>query len=198
VVERQGTSAAVFCVSCGLRMGEAWAFCPRCGAAHETIEEAVPEIESPLIAEVRRLLDRGDLKEAESRVKTLLSTGPDVQAFLLLAAIRQQQNDFDGLAETLDEALNLDPTDPLVRLRRSEHFARLGLHPQAFAELAVARRYFPSSNIQAAIYCQDLDRWLRDKSRSSFVRQPSLPRLPDWLSTLGRRRGHRSPAQDTP
>jgi hypothetical protein len=198
VAEHERASAAVFCVSCGLRLGEAWAFCPRCGAAHETIVESVNETEDPLLIEAQSLVQRGELKEAESRVKAMLTSGPDVQALLLLAAIRHQQNDFDGLAETLDEAINFNPTDPYVRLRRAEHFARLGLYPQAFADLRVARRYFLGGNTQAALYCQDLDRWLRDRSRSSFVRQPVLPHMPAWLSSLGRRRGHNFPAADAP
>lgn len=127
------------------------------------------------------------MAEAEARLRTSLSETPgDVEARLMLAQLRFERGAIAEAGALLDEAANLGPDRFEVRLRRGEFFARLGIYQQALAELEAARR-LPAPDFPSLLYCQELWRWVAERARQAFVRQPTLPPAPRWLQSLARR-----------
>src|SRR5438270_2565386 len=98
-----------------------------------------------------------------------------------------EEKRFMATQPLLEQAVALAPADPKVRLRRAVFFGRLGFYDKSKEDLAIARRYLKNSDVPALLYAQELDRWLREQSKSTFVRQSYLPRLPSFLSGLWRR-----------
>ena len=177
-------SETAFCVECGLKL-EAWQFCPRCGArridvtaAAEAAPAPPPTAATAMRLEVRTLIDDGDLATAEVLVRRALSDERTLETLLVAADVLSRRHLIDETKDLLDEALALAPNNYLVHVRLSEHFGRIGLYPQSLEAIAKARRLLPPSDISALVYCQELERIMRDRSRGSFVRQSSLPKLP--------------------
>jgi len=144
-----------FCTGCGRRYEDGWSFCPACGAA-------------------RVVLDGG-----EAPAETAPASIGSVRAADLVAA-----NEFMQAKAALDEAIALDAGDHRLRLQRARLLARLGLYPAALADLREARRLLPRGEVQVLLEIQELERLVRDRSRSTFVRRSELPRIPRWLSRV--------------
>jgi hypothetical protein len=173
-----------FCVECGLKL-EAWQFCPRCGArridvttAGEAVPAPPPSRATAMRLEVRALIDDGDLATAETLVRRALAEERTLETLLVAADVLSRRHLVDDTKELLDEALELGPGNYLVHVRLSEHYGRIGLYPQSLDAIARARRLLPPSDLSALMYCQELERIMRDRSRGSFVRQTGLPQLP--------------------
>lgn len=177
-------SEAAFCVECGLKL-DAWQFCPRCGAkridvasANEPLPAPPPSRATAMRLEVRTLIDDGDLATAEMLVRRALTEERTLETLLVAADVFSRRHLVDDTKDLLDEALGLAPSNYLVHVRLSEHFGRIGLYPQSLEAISKARRLLPPSDISALMYCQELERIMRDRSRGSFVRQTGLPKLP--------------------
>jgi len=168
--------AGVTCPGCGGEVARLWTFCPQCGAAVEQRPAPLPAEADPLTLQALRLLREGRLAEAED---LLAAAGDSAEARLLLARLRAERNDFAAARVHLDEALRLSPDSYVVRVRRCEYFARVGLYQEALDEVAVARRLAP--DVASLLHVQDLERRLREMSRHSFARPAALPALPSWL-----------------
>src|SRR5262249_54121056 len=122
-----------------------------------------------------------DPAEAEARLRSLLVVERTVPALLSLVDILTFKRRFTETEPLLEEALALDPENGTARLRRAAYLARLGLYPQASEEMTLARRNLGPADFDAILRWQDLDRWLRDAAKSSFVMRTGLPSLPRWL-----------------
>ena len=177
-------SEAAFCVECGLKL-DAWQFCPRCGAkridvasTNEPLPATPPSRATAMRLEVRTRIDDGDLATAEMLVRRALTEERTLETLLVAADVFSRRHLVDDTKDLLDEALELAPSNYLVHVRLSEHFGRIGLYPQSLEAISKARRLLPPSDISALMYCQELERIMRDRSRGSFVRQTGLPKLP--------------------
>jgi predicted Zn-dependent protease len=71
----------------------------------------------------------------------------------------------------LDAALQLNPDDPLVRVKRAEYFYRLGQFGDAVGELEHAIQR-PSFNFDLQRYANELLRKSREQAKRSFARAP--------------------------
>ena len=171
-----------FCVGCGRTFEADWAFCPACGSGRVL---TVPPPEGPaafgLRAEIVPLVDAGQLNEAETLLRSRLAAARNVETILLLAAVLAKKHHYSEGGRLLEEAVDLDPTNAEAHMGLAEYRGRVGLYDQALRDLLLARRYLPSNEVRGLLQCQELERWLRDKARSSFFVHPSLPSLPGWL-----------------
>ena len=157
------TASVTHCVACGQALDATWAFCAACGA-----RRAQP------IAE-----PNGQQAPASPVLEPVMhAPSSDVERLLARAETLGREQRIEEMAAALDEAVEADSSHPVVRLRRAEYFARLGLYAQAKDELKTARRLLPSGDLRAQLYCHELSRWIDDRARLSFVRHPALPRLP--------------------
>jgi hypothetical protein len=146
------------------------------------------EFSDPGIGEVSTLIDAGRLVDAETRLKEMLARRRSLLVILALVDLLTRQRRISETETLLGEALALDPASSAVRLRRAAYYGRIGLLTPATDELALARRFIKPSDLEALLYWQELDRWLREASRTSFVLQGSLPRLPSWLKRSRQRK----------
>jgi tetratricopeptide (TPR) repeat protein len=178
-------SQSAFCVGCGHAMASGWTFCPVCGAARAVTPESpaisTANLPSSQRAETGRLIEDGLLEEAEASLRHSLEVERTPEAILLLVDVLTRQHRYSETVDLLDEALALDRRNPETHMLRAQYFGRVGLYARAFEELRVAERHLPPSEVRALLQCQALDRWLRERSKFSFIRNPSLPRLPSWL-----------------
>ena len=178
-----GNTAPAFCVECGLNL-EAWQFCPRCGAKRIEIDAPEPAAPAPpsrataMRLEVRQLIDDGNLAEAEVLVRRELEVERTLETLLVAADVLSRRHVVNETKDLLDEALELAPKNYLVHVRLSEHFGRIGLYPQSLEAIVKARRLLPPKDVSALLYCQELERIMRDRSRGSFVRETGRPKLP--------------------
>jgi tetratricopeptide (TPR) repeat protein len=154
--------ASVYCTNCGTPVEGNWAFCRGCGTA------LVPGLEPQSRAEA---LSSPAEEAAVAAAERLLRAGSIIEA-----------------KESLDDALRKKPDSYAIHYERACLLARLGLYPQATDDLTAARRLLPLDEVRELLRCQELDRWLRDKSKNSFVREAALPRIPGWLPGIGRSR----------
>jgi tetratricopeptide (TPR) repeat protein len=154
-------TATIFCTACGSRVEAGWAFCRACGVALAPAAEPAP-------AEAADPVGRAVVVAAEN----LVQAGHVMEA-----------------KATLDDALHETPDSYVIHFERASLLGRLGLFPQAIDDLATARRLLPPDDVRELLRCQELDRWLREKSKNSFVHQAALPRIPGWLPGIGRSRG---------
>ena len=83
---------------------------------------------------------------------------------------------------------SLAPGNYLVHVRLSEHFGRVGLYPQALEAIVKARRLLPAGDVTTLVYCQEMERVMRERTRGGFVRASSAPRFASRLSGLGKRK----------
>jgi tetratricopeptide (TPR) repeat protein len=173
--------AGVTCRECGGGVALLWTFCPQCGAPVEPRPTSpLPAEADPVTLQALRLLREGRAREAE---ELLAGAGASAEARLLYARLLIERSDFAAARAHLDEALRLSPGSYVVRVRRCEYFARLGLYPEALDEVAVARRVAP--DVASLLHAQDLERRLREMSRHSFARTAALPALPSWRRLRG-------------
>ena len=188
-----------YCPWCGRPRQETWEFCRGCGrtlngelapaeASHLGPPPSTHPIAADVSAEVRHLTDGGLLAEAEALLRESIERAPTVGNLLHLVDVLTRQGRFSETEPLLEDALVFAPRDPYVRLKRAVYYGRIGLYSISSEELGLARRYLSAADVGALLYCQELDRWLRDRSKTSFVSQTSLPRLPGWLAGLRRRR----------
>ena len=182
-----------FCVECGLQLGD-WKFCPKCGtkrldrAAIAEAPKTEPTGDSGMRLEVRSLIDAGDLPAAELTVRRALKESRTLETLLVAADVFSRRHLVNETKDLLDEALELAPNNYLVHVRLSEHLGRVGLYPQSIEAVSRARRLLPDGDVTALVYCQELERIMRDRTRGGFVRASSAPRFSSRLGGLGKRK----------
>jgi Tfp pilus assembly protein PilF len=170
------------CPRCRADLAAMWTFCPTCGASVErpSRETAAADADGRVLAALQ-LLAQGRSREAEASLASAISP----EALLLHARLLTERQDFQSARERLDEALALAPRSFLVRVRRCEFFARVGLYPDALTEARAARHV--AADVASLMHAQDLERRLEELTKHSFVREPSLPRPPAWLRGVAQR-----------
>lgn len=98
-------------------------------------------------------LQRGDPTTAIHRLNALLETsGPRLGAYLNLALALRLQRRFDDARRVLNEASQLAPRDPRVRLARGATTLMAGDTAAADAELADYRRLLPEDDVPPPTY----------------------------------------------
>jgi uncharacterized Zn finger protein (UPF0148 family) len=147
-----------------------WVFCTSCGVALKDGWQFCPSCGNARV-EVEPAFQP---EPARSAIKG------EIEAMLRGGRIQ------DAMAR-LDQAVELEPRSFALRMLRAQLLARVGLHPQALADLTVARAELPPGDVTQLLKLQELDRLVRERSKGNFVRQSELPRLPGWLKGLGKR-----------
>jgi len=173
---------AAFCPWCGGGIQNAWSFCPRCGRGRESLDEAAPTEAVPYAVPPNASPPPTELEaNLRARIRETLAAAPRVQ----LARLLLKRYEFQEARTLLDEALEVAPNDFDVHLARAQHFAHLGLYPQALAEMKVLRN-LQSPDLETLLFSQELYRWVNERSRGGFTSQPALPHLPRWLKSIRR------------
>ncbi len=174
------SSTGLRCPRCLSEIAAVWTFCPACGTAVERPERSSLEADE-LALQALRLLGQGYVAEAEALlVPRLDGAGPD--AHLVYARMLAERNDFPGARVEFDRALNLAPDSFMVRVRRTEFFARYGLYNEALADAEAARKLAP--DVGSLLHVQDVERRLAERMRGSFIVSAQLPSAPRWLRSL--------------
>jgi len=127
--------------------------------------------------QVKVLIDSDNLTEAETIVRRELLQERSLEVLLVAADVLSRRFKVNDATDLLDEALKLAPQNYMAHIRQGEHLARIGLFPQALEAIGRARRYLPAHEVAALVYCQELERVFRERSKGGFVRNTKLRRL---------------------
>jgi len=195
----------MFCVQCGQARVEG-RFCPACGAEQPVvaaqdlavglghlrrgrIDEAERRLRAAVAAEPANarahlalgvaLLTKRQATAAEASLREAAALAPDLaeaHAYLGIALLDQYR--VSDATAALDDALRQGRDSFIVRLKRGECLARLGMSPQAIVELEEAVRLAPMGDEGAQ--ARALLARVRQRGAGSFVRRAEPPRLPDW------------------
>ncbi len=176
------TARAAFCSSCGQGLQQLETVSTPTGqlATLEDLEQQVATLEREGISLIHlsrarftlavAYLRKEENAKATIQLRFVLAQNPeDALAHTYLGAALLEEYQVDEAKAELDQALLLKPDDAVVRLKMGEFCYKIGLIPEAVAQLEIAYR-LPAPSRETAHYIYNLLQKARHQNKNILVR----------------------------